>query len=132
MASTRTLTGFLAGLVLAMSLGSPAEARTSERTTARTSYDGNWSVLIVTNKGPCDRGYRYGLSIRGGRVFYEGSLAVNVNGQVTGNGIVKVRVSAGSQGATGTGRLSRDYGEGSWQGDGSAGSCSGTWTAERR
>jgi hypothetical protein len=132
MASIRTLSGFLAGLVLAMSLGSPVEARTGERTAARTSYDGNWSVLIVTNRGPCDRGYRYGLSIRGGKVFYTGSLAVNVNGQVSGNGFVKVRVSAGSQGATGTGRLSREYGEGSWQGDGSAGSCSGTWTAERR
>jgi hypothetical protein len=132
MALIRTLTGFLAGLLLAIFLGLPVEARTSERTTGRTNYDGNWSVLIVTNKGPCDRGYRYGLSIRGGRVFYEGSLAVNVNGQVTGNGFVRVRVSAGSQGATGVGRLSHDYGEGSWRGDGSAGSCSGTWTAERR
>jgi len=45
---------------------------------------------------------------------------------------VRVRVSAGSQGATGVGRLSRDYGEGSWRGIGSAGSCSGSWTAERR
>ena len=83
MASIRTLSGLLAGLVLAMSLGSPAEARTGERTAGRTSFDGNWSVLIVTNRGPCDRGYRYGLSIRGGKVFYTGSLAVNVNGQVS-------------------------------------------------
>jgi len=132
MASIRTLTGFLAGLVLAFSLGAPADARTSERTMGRTAYDGNWSVLIVTNAGPCDRGYRYGLSIRGGRVFYQGSLAVNVDGQVSGNGMVRVRVSAGSQGATGVGRLSRDYGEGSWRGLGSSGSCSGSWTAERR
>lgn len=132
MASIRTLSGFLAGLVLAISLGAPADARTSERTAGRTNYDGNWSVLIVTNSGPCDRGYRYGLSIRGGRVFYTGSLAVNVDGQVSGNGVVRVRVSAGSQGATGVGRLSRDYGEGSWRGLGSSGSCSGTWTAERR
>ena len=132
MASTRTLTGFLAALVLAMSLASPVDARTSERAMGRTAYDGNWSVLIVTNSGPCDRGYRYGLSIRGGRVFYQGSLAVNVDGQVSGNGMVRVRVSAGSQGATGVGRLSRDYGSGSWRGDGSAGSCSGSWTAERR
>ena len=132
MASIRTLSGLLAGLVLAISLGSPVEARTSERAMGRTAYDGNWSVLIVTNSGPCDPGYRYGLSIREGRVFYQGSLAVNVDGQVSGNGMVRVRVSAGSQGATGVGRLSRDYGEGSWRGDGSAGSCSGTWTAERR
>jgi hypothetical protein len=132
MASIRTLTGFLAGLVLAFSLGAPAEARTSERPMRGTAYDGNWSVLIVTNSGPCDRGYRYGLSIRGGRVFYQGSLAVNVDGQVAPNGAVRVRVSVGSQGATGVGRLSRDYGSGSWRGVGSSGSCSGTWTAERR
>jgi len=132
MASIRTLTGFLAGLVLATSLGAPAEARTSGRPMRGTAYDGNWSVLIVTNSGPCDRGYRYGLKIRGGRVFYTGSLAVNVDGQVASNGAVRVRVSAGSQGATGVGRLSRDYGEGSWRGLGSSGSCSGTWTAERR
>src|SRR6478752_7825060 len=129
MSPIRTLFGFLAGLVLAISLGSVAEARVSERPMGRAAYDGNWSVLIVTNSGPCDRGYRYGLSIRDGRVFYTGSLSVNVNGWVNNNGAVRVRLSAGSQGATGTGRLSRDYGEGSWRGQGSSGSCSGTWTA---
>lgn len=133
MAPARTVSGLLGCLVLAMSLGSPAEARTTDRSMGRAaSYDGNWSVLIVTNRGQCDRGYRYGLSIRGGRVFYSGSLAVNVDGQVAPNGMVRVRVSAGSQAATGVGRLSRDYGEGSWRGEGSSGSCAGTWTAERR
>ena len=133
MAPARTLSGFLGCLVLAIALGSPVEARTSQRSTGRTGgYDGNWSVLIVTNRGQCDRGYRYGLSIRDGRVFYSGSLAVNVDGQVAPNGMVRVRVSAGSQAATGVGRLSRDYGEGSWRGEGSSGSCAGTWTAERR
>jgi len=134
MAPARTLSGLLAGLVLAISLSSPVEARTSQRSMGRAvSYDGNWSVLIITNTGPCDRGYRYGLSIRGGRVFYDGSLAVNVDGQVAPNGMVRVRVSAGSQGATGTGRLSSaGYGDGVWRGEGASGACSGTWTAERR
>jgi len=110
-----------------------ALARTRARAApAAGVYDGNWSVLIVTKRGPCDAAYRYGLSIRGGHVFYEGSLGVNVDGYVSGSGYVRVRVSAGSQGATGVGRLSRDYGEGSWRGSGSSGSCSGTWTAERR
>jgi hypothetical protein len=133
MSPLRSLAGLLAGLVLAISLGSPAEARTSQRSMGRAGFDGNWSVLIVTNTGPCDRGYRYGLTIRGGRVFYEGSLAVNVDGEVAPNGAVRVRVSAGSQGASGTGRLSSaGYGDGSWRGVGSSGSCAGTWTAERR
>ena len=65
MAPAPTLSGLLAGLLVAISLGSPAEARSSERSMGRAGYDGNWSVLILTNSGPCDRGYRYGLSIRG-------------------------------------------------------------------
>src|SRR6185295_3052099 len=103
-----------------------------EPAAARTNYDGNWSVLIVTNSGPCDRAYRYGVSIRGGRVFYEGSAAVNVDGRVSGNGGVSVRLWAGSQSASGAGRLSRDYGSGTWRGAGSSSTCSGSWSAERR
>src|SRR3569832_213373 len=111
MAPFRLLSGFLLTAAVAVALGAPADARPRDRQMGRsTNYDGNWSVLIVTNSGPCDRGYRYGLSIRGGRVSYEGSASVNVNGSVNGNGVVQVRVSAGSQGATGVGRLSRDYG----------------------
>ena len=99
---------------------------------ARTNYDGNWSVLIVTDSGPCDRGYRYGLSIRDGRVFYQGSAGVNVDGRVAPNGRVQVRVWAGSQSASGAGRLSTNYGSGTWRGAGSSSSCEGSWTAERR
>jgi hypothetical protein len=99
---------------------------------ARMNFDGNWSVLIVTKSGPCDQAYRYGLSIRDGRVSYEGSAAVNVDGQVSPTGAVNVRVWAGSQSANGAGRLSRDYGGGQWRGVSSSGTCSGTWSAERR
>src|SRR3954451_20073026 len=117
MAPAPTLSGLLAGLLVAISLGSPAEARSSERSMGRAGYDGNWSVLILTNSGACGRGYRYGLSIRGGRDFYEGSLAVNVDGQVAPNGMVSVRVSAGSQGATVSDSLSSaGYGNGVWRG----------------
>jgi hypothetical protein len=118
---------FAAGLAFAAaSILAPLPAK------ARTNYDGNWSVLIVTDQGPCDRGYRYGLSIRNGHVSYEGSAAVNVDGRVTAKGHVRVRVWAGSQSADGSGRLGRDYGEGQWRGVSSSGACSGTWTAERR
>src|SRR2546423_14573093 len=125
MAPARLLLSLCAGFAFAMTVASAPAI-------ARTNYDGNWSVLIVTNSGPCDRGYRYGLSIRGGRVFYQGSASVNVDGQVSNNGLVRVRVSAGSQGATGWGRLGPDFGSGSWRGVGSSDTCSGTWTAEKR
>jgi hypothetical protein len=125
MTPVRTLLPALAGLALA-ALVAPAPAA------ARINYDGNWSVLIVTDSGSCDRGYRYGLKIRNGRVFYEGSASVNVDGRVSPNGQVQVRVWSGSQSASGYGRLASDYGSGRWRGAGSASSCSGTWTAERR
>ena len=47
---------------------------------ARPNFDGNWSVLIVTSSGPCDPSYRFGLSIRNGDIFYNGSGPVNLNG----------------------------------------------------
>ncbi len=124
MTPARLLLSFFAGLALASALSAPAAAR--------TNYDGNWSVLIVTERGHCDRAYRYGVSIRNGRVIYGGSAAVNVDGRVSNNGIVRVRVWAGSQSASGAGRLSSNYGAGRWQGAGSSSSCAGSWTAERR
>lgn len=126
MTLVRPAAQFVAGLALATAIFASAPA------SARTPYDGTWSVLIVTRSGPCDQAYRYGLSIRDGAVFYEGSASVNVNGRVNKAGFVDVRVSAGSQGAAGSGRLGRTYGEGHWRGIGSMGTCVGTWSAERR
>jgi hypothetical protein len=126
MTAARLSFPFIAGLALAAASFLPAPAM------ARTNFDGNWSVLIVTNSGPCDRAYRYGLAIRDGAVLYTGSASVNVAGRVNPNGVVNVRVWSGQSGASGSGRLSRDYGSGQWRGNGNMGSCSGTWSAERR
>src|SRR5262245_39642203 len=122
----RSFVHLAAGVVLAASALTPALSA------ARTPFDGQWSVLIVTNSGPCDRADRYGFAIKDGDVIYQGSASVNVAGSVAKNGLVKVKVWAGQQGASGSGRLSRTDGSGTWQGTGSMGSCSGVWTAERR
>lgn len=99
---------------------------------AGARFDGNWNVLIVTSSGPCDRSYRFGLSIRNGDIFYNGSAPVNLQGRVSGNGSVRVQVSAGAQSANGAGRLSREHGGGQWRGTGSSGPCIGSWTAQRQ
>jgi hypothetical protein len=99
-------------------------------TFARTPFDGRWSVSIITNAGACDRGYRYRLNIENGQITYD-NPSVQVSGQVTPRGQVQVVVRAGGQQAVGSGRLSRDYGEGEWSGQSSAGQCSGVWQAER-
>jgi hypothetical protein len=98
---------------------------------ARTIYDGSWSVLIVTQRGNCDRAYRYGVEIVNGRVIYGGG-GVNFTGNVNSSGAVRVAVSSGSARANGSGRLGRTAGRGSWSGISGNERCSGYWEAERR
>lgn len=97
---------------------------------AAKSFDGGWSVLIVTEKGTCDRAYRYPVKIENGAVGYAGSASFNVTGKVGANGAVVVTVSRGDKSATGTGHMSGTDGAGTWKA--ATGECSGTWTAERR
>ena len=97
-------------------------------TLALPNYDGLWSVLIVTEKGDCDRGYRYPIRITRGVLSNAGDSAFSIAGSVGPSGLIRVTVSHGSASASGLGRLSGNLGSGSWNG----GSCSGTWTAERR
>jgi hypothetical protein len=114
---------------LALIAFSFASALTAARpAVAAPSYDGVWSVVIMTEKGTCDRAYRYPVRISNGEVQNDGPSLVNVSGRVGGNGAVKVLVSAGDQSATGTGRLSGKVGGGQWSG----GECAGHWQAERR
>ena len=99
-------------------------------TAAKHSFDGTWSVLIVTEKGTCDRAYRYPVRISNGSVGYAGEASFNVSGSVGANGTVTVMVSKGNQSARGSGQLSATDGSGRWVAG--SGECSGTWTAERR
>lgn len=93
------------------------------------SFDGPWSVLVVTKSGPCDQSYRYGVMIRGGYVSYLGGGNVSVSGRVSPSGQVSVSVSTGGQSAHGSGRLSDGRGGGTWRGQGPSGNCSGVWSA---
>ena len=96
----------------------------------KQNLDGNWSVLIVTEQGKCDRAYRYPVRISNGAVGYAGQASFDVSGSVGANGAVTVTVSKGGQSAKGTGQLSANGGSGHWKTGG--GECSGSWTAERR
>src|SRR3954468_14720965 len=95
---------------------------------AKTNFDGNWSVVIITEKGSCDRSYRYPVKINDGTVGYAGEASFDVSGRVGPNGKVTVSVSRGERKASGSGQLNATSGGGSWTG----GECSGTWQAERR
>ena len=117
----------ISGALFTLVAASATVASTS--TYAVPAYDGLWSVSIVTEKGDCDRGYRYPIRIQNGALANAGSVtAITINGKVQPTGAITVIVSSGSKSATGSGRLSGDLGEGRWSG----GECSGSWTAERR
>jgi hypothetical protein len=116
----------LAALPLALAMAA------GPRAAFAASQDGNWSVLVITEQGTCDRGYRYSVNVANGRVVYQGDAAVSLNGTVAPNGAVKVSIKGGDKDASGTGRLSANTGSGTWRGSGSAGTCTGSWEAERR
>jgi hypothetical protein len=93
------------------------------------SYDGKWSVEVITDKGTCDRVYRWSLAIEGGRVIDVGEVA-RPSGGVSANGAVNMRFVRNNDYASATGQLDGEWGSGSWSSPTLA--CSGRWRAERR
>ncbi len=120
------------GVGVAAACGLAFAGMFATESTARMPFDGNWSVSIWTEKGECDRGYRYELKIDNGKVSYRGRERFDVTGQVSGGGAVSVRVARGDRFASGTGRLAANGGRGVWKGKAPTGECSGYWEAERR
>lgn len=109
-----------------------AAARTAPRTAASAAFDGHWSVVVITDRGPCDRAYRYEMRIERGRISYAGNAAVDFSGQVTPAGTVRVDLGQGQASARGIGKLGHETGAGVWTGQSSNGACGGRWEAERR
>ena len=122
----KTFNSIRSGALFALVAASAAITTTS--TFAVPAYDGLWSVSIITEKGDCDRGYRYPIRIQNGTLANAGSVKVDIAGKVQPTGAITVTLNAAGKSANGSGRLSGDIGEGHWSG----GECSGTWTAERR
>jgi hypothetical protein len=118
----------LLGRSALIALVATAATLVATSTYAVPSYDGLWSVSIVTQKGDCDPGYRYPIRIANGQLANGGDTPFTITGKVVPTGAITVTVAHGGKSATGSGKLAGNIGEGSWTG----GSCSGYWTAERR
>jgi hypothetical protein len=106
-------------------------AGASAPASARTAYDGVWSVVVAAEAGTCSGAYRYPVAIVNGYVRHANphDQSFNISGRVGEGGRVSVLVSRGDQRAYGVGRLSRAAGGGSWQ---SPNGCAGHWQAARR
>ncbi len=100
-------------------------------TLAQQKFDGNWSVEVLTEKGECDKAYRFPVIVQNSRARYGGSESFNVSGTIAGNGAINSSISYGGASANITGRLAGDSGTGTWTTSGSK-VCSGRWNAEKR
>jgi hypothetical protein len=116
--------------VPAVLVGAALLATTSTAQAQRT-FNGNWSVEVVTEQGACDRAYRFPVVIENGRVRYGGREGINVSGTVNARGTIRSSIAADGLRADVAGRLSGRFGSGTWTLAGSR-NCSGTWNAERR
>jgi hypothetical protein len=118
---------FGALLLAIASLGEPSPALAD-------AFDGNWSVVVVTDRGVCDRAYRYSVHVENGQGRYNGDAkGVNLADTVAPNGLVNVSIRLRDRGAEGNGRISATVGAGHWHGNGPNNTtCAGTWEAERR
>lgn len=92
------------------------------------SFDGDWSILAVTTKGPCDQAYRFPVKVADGTVAYAGSASTTASGRIDAAGRVKVDFVHGDQKLAASGAAKGATGSGAWQST----SCTGTWTAEKR
>lgn len=94
------------------------------------SFDGPWSVTIMTQAGNCDAAYAFPMQIAGGRVIASGGTAMS--GRVSRGGAVNVSIAQGASNGRASGRLSAFSGSGRWSGVLAGSRCSGRWEASRQ
>ena len=115
-----------AAILAAVFMSGAAEAPTGK-------FDGRWSVEVITEKGECDKAYRWPVVVEGGRARYGGPENFNVSGSISSNGSVSGVISRGQDRANVRGRLATNgWGSGTWTASASSRSCSGRWNAEKR
>jgi hypothetical protein len=96
---------------------------------ARTSFDGSWDLLFVTQRGACDSSYSFTVNVANGIVTHPN--LVKFRGYVARSGAVRASVAVHDKYASGVGRLSGASGRGTWSGYSGSARCSGYWTAQR-
>jgi hypothetical protein len=96
---------------------------------ARSTYDGSWNLIFVTQHGGCDASYNFTVNVNNGIVSHPN--LVRFRGVVARSGAVRASVAVSDKFASGAGRLSGVSGRGSWSGHSGASRCSGYWTAQK-
>lgn len=95
---------------------------------ARTAYDGAWSLDFATQRGDCST-YHFDVNIADGIVSHPN--LVRFTGRVNAAGLVRASVAVQNKFASGSGRLAQTTGRGTWSGQDGSAHCSGVWTAQK-
>lgn len=96
---------------------------------ARSSYDGSWDLVFVTQRGACDPSYTFTVNVSDGIVSHPNLL--KFRGYVARSGAVHASVTVHDKYASGSGKLAGTTGHGRWSGRAGSSLCSGYWTAQR-
>jgi hypothetical protein len=96
---------------------------------ARTTFDGSWDLLFVTQRGECDPSYSFTVNVSNGVLTHPN--LVKFRGHVARSGAVHASVTVQDKYASGSGQLSGTSGRGTWSGHSGNARCSGNWTAQR-
>jgi type 1 fimbria pilin len=113
------------GIAVSGSILAAAAALTAAPATARTAYDGLWTVTVVTKSGSCEPQTHSTLTVTDGKVSAAGS---DITGSIGREGLVHVSIN----GASANGHLSGNAGSGKWNGASAGIPCSGRWEASRQ
>lgn len=108
---------FCASITLALLAAVPAFAE--------SSYDGLWTVTIVTKTGSCEPSASSTITVAGGNITAPGA---EISGKVGPSGNVRVAI----RGTFANGQLSGNTGSGKWNGASGGIPCSGRWEASRQ
>ena len=92
------------------------------------SFDGTWTVRLVTHSGSCDDSYSQTVAVENGQVRAAGGGAA-ISGGVGQNGEVALTIRRAIAQGDVSGRLNARSGSGSWSV--AMLGCTGRWTASR-
>jgi hypothetical protein len=110
---------------------SKAPANKAPAQTGANDHDGSWSVSFRGGSGPCvGHAMSYVVQVHNGNISYSGGDGSG-SGHVSPSGAVSFHVVSGDRSVNGSGHVSRSSGGGSWQGQATGGSCTGSWVASR-
>jgi hypothetical protein len=98
---------------------------------AASKFDGTWTAVFRTRSGPCQPAYRGAVQVVDGVMEVGGTMG-SLIGRVSRNGSVRATGYMGANYGVASGRVSVNFGSGTWRAHTQSGNCVGVWNAQRR